>query len=186
MDDVLVWLNEHRDPLIVGVVVGVVVVAVLRWGSAIFRHGLGLVRKRLVDRRCRKAEEARHEQEIAEQKEQEDQRRAEQLLCQERSLNEYDPPPKTCAGQVIAGALVGTGWRWVDETIDGEFVVLGFVIGRGFRGQISRGIEQPVLEAARKYQSSSPTVEWCDVMDGQQLYPYGHVRMGIRVSRSPD
>ena len=122
-----------------------------RWRSANFRH----VRKRLVDRRCRKAEEARREQEITEHKEQEDQRRAEQRLCRERCLNEYDPPPKTCAGQVIAGALVGTGWRWVDETIDGEFVVLGFVIGRGFRGRVSRGITQPVLEAARKHQSSS-------------------------------
>ena len=156
----------QREPghVLVGVVVGIVVVAVARWGSAIFRH----VHKRLVDRRCRKAEEARHEQEIAEQKEQEDQRRAEQkeqedqrraeqkeqedqrraeqkeqeegrkaeqLLCRERSRNEYDPPPETYAGQVIAGALVGTGWRWAYETIDGEFVVLGFVIGRGLRAR---------------------------------------------------
>ena len=185
MDDGLVWLNANRDPLIVGVVV-LSVAAGARWGGAILRHGLGLVRQRGIDRRCRKAKEARQQQEIAERKEQENQRKAEQLRCRERSLSEYDPPPETYAGQVIAGALVGTGWRWKHETIDGEFVTLGFVIGRGFRGQIPPGIEQPVLEAARKYQSRSPTVEWCDVMDSPQLYPYGHLRMGIRVSRSPD
>ena len=185
MDDVLLWFTANRDTLIVGVVVGIVI-AIARWGAAIFRRGSGLVRKRINDRRCKKAEEARQEQEAAERKEQEAQRKAEQLRWRERSLNEYDPPPKTYAGQVIAGALVGTGWRWTYEHIDGKFVVLGFVIGRGFRGEVSPGVGQPVLEAARQYQSSSPTVEWCDVMDSQQMYPYGHVRMGIRVSRSTD
>ena len=177
MDGVLVWLSDNRDTLISAVLGGVALVVVLALGKR-GKAMLAYLRRRLrgwIDQR-------RSEKE---QKKEKAQREEERQRCQQRFLKESGPSPETDAGQVMAGALLDTDWRFVNERVDQEFVVLGFVIGRGRNGQIPPEVGSPVLLAARKFHSEAK-VEWFAPIDNSQMYPYGHLRMGVRVHRIPN
>ena len=173
MDAVFGWLSDNRDAVIVGVVV--IMVAVLgKWAKATFTYRLLRLQGWIAQRRLKQ-----------EQKKEKEKREEEQRLCKQRFVEESSPPPHTDAGQVTVGALLDTGWEFVDESEDQEFVVLSFVTGRGLNGHVPPGVALPVLRAAQKYHSGAEVV-WRRSLDNSQMYPYGHLNLGIRVSRTPN
>ena len=177
MDTVLIWLSDNRDLLIVGVVVAVVGGVVLKGGTRLGRSLRTWFRTHTKDRRVAKK-----------QKKEREQREKERRRYQRRFLASditRAASPKTDAGQVTVGALLDTDWRFVHESVDEEFIDLYFLIGRNRQRRIPQGVEQPVLHAAQKFDSEA---EWVDraSSNSQQIYPYGHLRVGIRVSLTPN